>query len=352
MEGGHSRAGGRRRPTIADVAARTGLSKATVSRAMNDRPRVSSATRDLVLSTLDELGYIRSHPATSLSTGRSGMMALIIGNNRNPTVLSAIQGAVSSAAAVGYGVVVHVSDGDETNETVYGGGLSGKAVDGVVHLFPRHDDSAAIRRLQSRGVPVVLVDPEVAVPGTTTVWCDTALDGFLSVTHLLEMGHTRVAVCADVAPWGREEGYADGCRAAWEARATGSGELLVEQAGWTHAAGYGATARWLDLADPPTAICFCCDTAALGGMSRARELGLRLPDELALVGYDDTEVGGWVTPALTALRDRRSKPVEEACNLLFALLAGTAEAGEEHVLATELVVRESSRGTARAPSQP
>ena len=101
----------RRRPTISDVAALTGLSKATVSRALNDRDRVSAATRARVLATLEEIGYIRSHAAASLSTGRTGLLGLVIGANRNPTVLSAMHGALSAAGD--YDVAVYVSETDE-----------------------------------------------------------------------------------------------------------------------------------------------------------------------------------------------------------------------------------------------
>src|SRR5262245_57759194 len=96
-----------RRPTIADVAAMPGLSKATVSRAMNGRDRVSSETRERVTRTLAEIGYRRSHAATSLSTGRTGLLGLVIGANRNPAALAAIQGASTAAADAGYAVVVY-----------------------------------------------------------------------------------------------------------------------------------------------------------------------------------------------------------------------------------------------------
>ena len=109
--------GDRQRPTISDVAALTGLSKATVSRALNDRQRVSAATRARVLATLEEIGYIRSHAAASLSTGRTGLLGLVVGANRNPTVLSAMHGALSAAG--GPRVVVYVSETDEGHDTIY-----------------------------------------------------------------------------------------------------------------------------------------------------------------------------------------------------------------------------------------
>ena len=202
----------RRRPTISDVAALTGLSKATVSRALNDRDRVSAATRARVLATLEEIGYLRSHAAASLSTGRTGLLGLVIGANRNPTVLSAMHGALSAAGD--YDVAVYVSETDERHDTIYGRLLASRAVDGVVHLFPGVTDEPFVRSLQRRGVPVVVVEPQAPFAEVSTVWPDSFHDGYISTAHLLEGGHSRIAICGDVPGWGRERRYVEGYRRA------------------------------------------------------------------------------------------------------------------------------------------
>ncbi len=330
----------RRRPTISDVAALTGLSKATVSRALNDRDRVSAATRARVLATLEEIGYLRSHAAASLSTGRTGLLGLVIGANRNPTVLSAMHGALSAAGD--YDVAVYVSETDERHDTIYGRLLASRAVDGVVHLFPGVADEPFIRSLQRRGVPVVVVEPQAPFAEVSTVWPDSFHDGYLSTAHLLEGGHSRIAICGDVPGWGRERRYVEGYRRALADASILVDPELVAEVGWTHEVGYQATARWLALDDPPTAACYCCDTAAFGAMACARDRGLRLPEELAIVGYDDTEVARWVAPALTTLRDRRTMLVAEAFTILTAVLAGEISAPVEREVRSELAIRESS----------
>jgi LacI family transcriptional regulator len=333
--------GSGRRPTISDVATLMGLSKATVSRAMNGRSRVSEETRARVLATLDEIGYTRSHAATSLSTGRTGLLGLVIGANRNPTALSTMQGLMGAAASAGYGVVVYISLSDAEHGSIYADHLRSQAVDGVIHLFPRAADGPTIRQLQRRGTPVVVIDPQVSMAGVATVWSDSFDDGYISTRHLLELGHTRIALCADAAGWGRQHRYADGYRSALQAAGIDADPALVEEIGWTHAAGYQATSAWLELERPPTAICYCCDTAALGGMSAARDHGLQLPQDLAIVGYDDTDVAGWVTPSLTTLKNRRADLAREACALLVALLAAEFD-GDEREVKTTLAVRASS----------
>jgi LacI family transcriptional regulator, galactose operon repressor len=329
-----------RRPTISDVAALTGLSKATVSRALNDRQRVSAATRARVLATLEEIGYLRSHAAASLSTGRTGLLGLVVGANRNPTVLSAMHGALSAAGD--HDVVVYVSETDDGHDTIYRRLLTSRAVDGVVHLFPRIADEPVVRSLQRAGVPVVLVEPEAAVEGVSTVWPDSFDDGYVSTAHLVAHGHSRIAICADTPGWGREQRYVAGYRRALADASIEFDAALVAEAGWTHEAGYEATARWLALDDPPTAACYCCDTAAFGAMACARDRGLRLPEDLAIVGYDDTDVAGWAAPALTALHDRRTSLVAEAFSILNATLAGELTAPVDVEVRSELTVRASS----------
>jgi LacI family transcriptional regulator len=337
----HPAAGGdRRRPTITDVAALTGLSKATISRALNGRDRVSAATRARVLATLEEIGYIRSHAAASLSTGRTGLLGLVVGANRNPTVLSAMHGALSAAGE--YGVVVYVSETDAGHDTIYSRLLASRAVDGVVHLFPRATDEPMVRSLQRGGVPVVAVEPEAPFAGVSTVWPDSFDDGYVSTAHLLERGHTRIAIGADSPGWGREGSYVEGYRRALADASVDLDSALVAELGWDHAAGYGATARWLAVDDPPTAACFCCDTAAFGAIACARDRGLRVPEDLAVVGYDDTEVASWVAPALTTLRDRRRTLVAAAFTVLAGILDGTIAAPVERTVRSELAIRASS----------
>jgi LacI family transcriptional regulator len=332
--------GDRRRPTITDVAALTGLSKATVSRALNDRDRVSAATRARVLATLEEIGYIRSHAAASLSTGRTGLLGLVVGANRNPTVLSAVHGALSAAGE--YGVVVYVSETDAGHDTIYRRLLASRAVDGVVHLFPRATDEPMVRSLQRGGVPVVAVEPEAPFDDVSTVWPDSFDDGYVSTEHLVAQGHTRIAICADTPDWGREREYVAGYLRALADNSVDVDGALIAEAGWDHAAGYEATALWLALADPPTAACYCCDTAAFGAIACARDSDLRVPDDLAVVGYDDTEVASWVAPALTTLRARRTNLVAEAFTVLTGVLDGAIAAPVERTVGSELVIRESS----------
>jgi DNA-binding LacI/PurR family transcriptional regulator len=212
-------------------------------------------------------------------------------------------------------------------------------------FFPRAGDTAYLEELERGGVRVVVVDPEEAMGRLFTVWTDAHDDGFLSAMHLIDRGHRRIALCADEPGWARQEEYVSGYRSALRAAGLDWDPALVAHEGWDHHAGYRATVRWLVSEDPPTAICFCCDTAALGGLAAAGELGFRVPEDLALVAYDDTDVAGWVQPPLTTLRERRSKLIEEACRLLVALIDGDEPSERERLLSTDLRIRRSSDNT-------
>jgi LacI family transcriptional regulator len=333
------------RPTISDVAALTGLSKATVSRAINNTGRVSQQTRATVLQTLDEIGYRRSHAATSLSTGRTGMIGLIIGANRNPTALSAIQGATAAAERAGYAVVVYVSDSADAHADIHHDLLTSRAVDGVVHLFPRADDRGTIGQLRRGGLPVVVIDPQCEMDGTVSVWSDARDDGLQSTEHLLVQGHRRIAVCADVPGWGRQQEYVEGYKDALEQAGAPFDPQLVSERGWDFDAGRDATTSLLSLPEPPTGVIYCCDTAALGGLAAAVTAGRRVPDDLALVAYDDTEVSAWVEPALSTLTDRRKALVEQASELLTQIIGGSAPIDQELTVRTTLRLRASSLHT-------
>lgn len=336
------RRGTSRRPTIKDIAALTGLSKATVSRAINGRDRISPATRERVLATLDAIGYTPSHAATSLSTGRTRLLGLMIGANRNPTALSAMQGALMAATAAQYGVIVYITEKETEHDVVYTQLLAGNSVDGAIHLFPRKEDESVVRKMHERGLPVIVIEPQAPMAGIPTVQSDAFDDGYISTRHLVHLGHRRIALCADVPGWGVQDRYIDGYFAALDEAGIPRDPNLTVAAGWTHDAGYLAASQWLDLPDAPTGMCFCCDTAALGALSAARDRNIRLPEDLSIVGYDDSDVGQWVNPSLTTLRGRRSGLVQRACELLVALIDGQARPVQEVVVRTDLVVRGST----------
>ncbi len=332
------------RVNIHDVAALTGLSIATVSRAINGRPRIAPQTRARVLAALEEVGYAPSRAATSLSTGRTNLIGLMLGELRDPVALEVMHGALTTAVQADFGVVTYMTTEAHENEALYADVAARGSVDGLLWLFPQRRDQEFITRLQARGVPLVLIEPEVATPGVPTVYADAFDDGYRCTRYLLDLGHRRIALCADALEWGLEGRFLDGYRAALADGGVPIDPDLGVMAGWSFEAGYDAALTWLCRPDPPTAMCFWCDMAALGGMAAARELGVTIPDDLSVIGYDDTQLTAWVKPALTTLRERRRGLTRVACTLLLALLKGEAPPDGPVLVKAELIERGSVAG--------
>lgn len=336
-----------RRPRIADIAARTGLSTATVSRALNGKPWVSESTRTQVLAVLDEVGYVPSRLAASLRTGRTGLLGLVIGEPRGPTELAAIQGAWAAAAPARYSVVVYIPPAGGQQESASAAILAPGWVDGVLLLYAKRSDEPLIRRLQHNGLPLVLIDPEVKVPDVPTVYPDYYNDGYQMTRYLVGCGHRRIGLCASDIGWGYDARYIDGYHAALVEAQVPLDPVLAIAEGASYEVGYETTRRWLRLADPPTGLCFHSDMSAMGAIVAAREMGRHVPNDVSIMGFDDTQMARWMKPALTTPRERLLGLTRAATALLLDLIRGTAAAGEPLFIQTDLVVRES---TGRAPA--
>lgn len=332
-----------RRLKIADIAARTNLSTATVSRAINGKPRISAETRARVLAVLDEVGYVPSGVAASLRTKQTGLLGLVIDSPRDPTRAATIDGAFEAALRSKARIVVYMAKEPDDDGMLRDNQMLQRGwVDGAMVLFPGRADIDRIRRLHENGLLLVLIEPEEAVPGVPTVYADAYHDGYISARHLLDLGHRRIAACGNPPGWGLEGRYLDGYRGALSEAGLPIDPELAVAAGWTYRAGYETARAWLQMPDPPTGLCFRVDMAAFGAIAAVRDLGLRVPDDVSIVGGDDTELASWAVPTLTAPRARRSGVARVACELLLGLVAGESPPNEPLLTRTDLAVRQST----------
>lgn len=330
------------RLTINDVARITGLSKATVSRAMSGRDRVAPETRARVMAVLAHSGYTPDRAARSLSTGRTGLIGLTIGENRNPTMLSVIDGAVEVAEAAGLRIVVSVTRSARDNAQMYADVFRGRMVDGGLLMFPPAPDVPILEKLAGTGFPLVAIEPELPIPGVTGVYADARDDGLVATRHLVSLGHRRIAVSLDAPGWGEQDRLLDGHRAALAEAGLVPDDRLVARLGWDHAAGGAAVRTWWSLDERPTAAIFCSDTSALGAVAAVRDLGGQVPADLSVVGYDDSDVLSWFSPPVTSLRRRRSGLTRRACEILIQQLGADRVPVAGRRVQTDLVVRGST----------
>ncbi len=329
------------RVRIADVAKAARVSKATVSFAFNRSDEISEATRKRVMAVARKLGYTPHPTARSLSTKKSGSIGFLIPQSVDVVFANPF----ASLLIRGVGEVCEQHDLTLLLVPPLNGSLESAigraAVDGFISLGLTGDRSLdTLRRI---GLPCVLVDADPQ-PGVATVNIDDFGGAALAAAHLLELGHRRIAVVGLGEPRDRGESGIGAHRLAGyrqTIRAAGGAAPRVVAAGITFVAGQAAFRQLWRGRNHPTAVLAMSDMAAIGLMACAREHGVLVPEELSVVGYDDIPMAGWVTPALTTVRQPIAEKGRQAARLLIAQLGGKHVRSPEP-LATELVVRQST----------
>jgi DNA-binding LacI/PurR family transcriptional regulator len=330
--------------TLEDVAARAGVSRATASRVVNGGERVAAATRRAVEQVVDELGYAPNRAARSLAGHSTDTVALVVSEPStrmfaDPFFAGAIRGIASGLRASRYQLVLLMTQNDADRDRVERHLLRGNA-DGVLLLSVRTDDPIP-SRLVHAGIPCVLAGrpPD----GVEAGFVDADNDGgaHQAVSHLLGRGCTTIATVAgpaDMAPgadrlagWQRALAEADRVPAA----------SLVARGDFTVASGRTATAALLDRCPEIDGIFAASDLMAIGALDAVRQAGRRIPDDVAVVGFDDSELAPSAVPPLTTVRQPLDELGRSMAQLLVRQLDGNTDR-EGVVLQTQLVVRESA----------
>ncbi|WP_460445766.1 LacI family DNA-binding transcriptional regulator [Angustibacter aerolatus] len=336
-----------RRPTIADVARAAGVSKGAVSFALNGRPGVAPGTRDRILATAGELGWSPSHRARALSSSRSLAVGLVLA--RSPETLGSdpffpafIAGVETVLSPAGQALVLQVVPDPAAELAGYRTLAAEGRVDGVLLTDVRVGDErpALLREI---GLPAVVVAPS-ALPGwdgVPAVPADDRPGVAEAVEHLIALGHTRIAHVG-----GRDDlVHARSRREAWQSSLAAhhlpAGPCA--EADFSAASGAAATARLLELPDPPTAVLYANDLMAVAGLSVAHGRGVRVPHDLSVVGFDDTELAAHLTPALTTVRADAAAWGRAAAERLLELVAHPDDVADAPPLPPpRLVVRGST----------
>lgn len=289
--------------TIADVARAAGVSPSAVSFALNGRPGVAPATRERILATAERLGWTPSASARSLSRSRADAVGLVIARPvemlvADPFFPALIAGAEAELAARGQALLLSVVEPGPAETAHYRQLARRGRVDGVLltDLLTRDDRPDLVTGL---GLPAVAVGRPVGGCSVPCVVLDDRPGIAAAVDHLATLGHRRIAYVAGPPPYVHSRSRRLAFTAA--ARRHGMVDARVVVADFSAAGGAAATAELLDSAAPPSAILYVNDTAALAGMSTARARGRSVPGDLSVVGFDDTELGRAIQPALTTI---------------------------------------------------
>ncbi len=327
-------------PTIAQVAREVGVSVPTVSKVLNGRPDVASATRARVEEALDRHGYRRRRPGIP-PTG-AGLIDLVFHRLGSTWSLEIIRGVEDTAAAGRTSVILSELGGRHRPPRTWLETTLARPPLGVL-LVASQLTAAQQRRLTSRSIPFVVIDTDgEPPPDVPTVGSDNWNGGLAATRHLVELGHRRVAAISGPSDMLCSRARIDGYRSALESAGIAVDPTLVDSGNFYVEAGYDAARRLLDRRDRPTAIFAGSDMQAIGALRAAQELGLRVPDDVSLVGYDDLPLAQWTVPALTTVRQPLAEMGAAATRMVLELAAGSTPAVTRVNLATELVVREST----------
>ncbi|WP_084469242.1 LacI family DNA-binding transcriptional regulator [Nocardiopsis trehalosi] len=330
---------------LADIARHAGVSEATVSRVLNDKPGVGADTRTAVLSALDVLGYERP---SRLRQRSAGLVGMVVPELENPVFPMFAQAAEGALAQNGYTPVLCTQPPGGIVEDEYVDLLLERNVSGILFVSGVHADTSAdhglYRRLLARRLPIVLVNGYTDRVAAAFVSADDRRAGHLAVDHLAALGHTRIGFTSGpdrYVPVRRKlQGYHE-AMAAHGLPADG----LVELSLFGVEGGHAAAARLLRRG--VTAVVCGSDLMALGAVRAARQAGLAVPRDFSVVGYDDSQLIAFTDPPLTTVRQPVQAMALAAVRTLCDEIAGHAVSRAEYMFDPELVVRGS---TAAAPA--
>lgn len=327
--------------TIHDVAKCAGVAPITVSRVINNSGYVSRETRQRVEGAIAELGYVPNTLARGLRSKRTNTLALVMTDITNPFFTVIARGVEDTAKKSGYSVIFCNTDESETEEFKYAQILAQKQVDGVI-LVPAGGNSKTVEFFQSNDIPVVLIDRRVPNVGCDTVRCDSISGAYKLVKLLLDLGHSRIAAISGPRGVSTAEDRIEGYRNALAEAGLEEVEM-VYYGTFTVAGGYELAVQIMQNEQPPTAL-FCANNFITIGVLKAfLDHGIRVPDDVALVGFDDLPVNLIVEPFITVAAQPAYEMGKWGTKLLLDRLTGVApEQYQQEILPVEIVTRKSS----------
>jgi len=330
-----------RRVTMSDVAREAGVSLMTVSRAINAKGEINPQTRARVLRVAEEMGYRPSNIARGLATRRTHTLGLVIPDVANPFFSDVARGAEHVAYAAGYNVFLCNTDEDPQRESAVLQSLEEKRVDGIVLCSSRLDDGE-LRTVVDRHPAVVLVNRELENAGAGVVLVDDETGGRAVAQHLLQAGHKAVGLLAG--PPASRSGHqrARGYRAALAAAGLPYRPDWVRDCSPVVESGQAVASALLAAHPELTALECYNDLVAVGALQACADLGRRVPDDVAVAGFDYIVLAALVTPPLTTCRVPRYELGAQAMRLLLEQIGGCPQGHRKIVLRPDLVVRASA----------
>ncbi|HEX6483967.1 MAG TPA: LacI family DNA-binding transcriptional regulator [Ktedonobacteraceae bacterium] len=326
--------------TIFDVADEAGVSYATVSRVINNKVHVSPEKRERVFRAMAQLGYVANMQARSLAGGKSRVVGLLVDYLSSSYMDEIIRGIDEALDAENYDLMLYTTHRRKTKESAYVTKLTRRLADGLLLILPRNT-VAYLDTLRQRQFPHVLIDylsDKQNVPSVSTTNFRGACD---AMSFLLSLGHQRIGFITGTMEFGCARDRLDGYHAVLKDHGIPADPHLICEGNFMQPQGYECAQKLLSLPERPTAIFASNDMMALGVMEAARERGLRLPEDLSIIGFDDIPQASYVHPALTTIRQPLEEMGRSAAHLLLKYIAHPNAEIERIELPTRLIIRES-----------
>jgi LacI family transcriptional regulator len=333
----------RRRATLAAVAAKAGVSLPTVSKVVNGRPDVAPETRARVERLLGEFNYHRPGARRGQRRGRrSGLIDLIFNGLDSPWAVEILRGVEDWCASHATGAAVSAVRHGSARPASWTSALASHDTEGVI-LVTSELTTPQLEQLRGDGIPLVVVDPvNLPDPDLPSVGTTNWAGGLAATDHLTSLGHTRIGAIAGPPEYLCSRARLDGYRSGLDRARVPYRPELIRHGDFQHEGGFLRGSELLDLPEPPTAIFAGSDQQALGVYEAARQHGLRVPQDLSIVGFDDLPVARWISPPLTTVRQPLTEMGHTAAAMLGDLIESKPLPTRRVELSTELIVREST----------
>jgi DNA-binding LacI/PurR family transcriptional regulator len=326
---------------IREVAKRAGVSTATVSRVVNGTAPVDARTEKRVRAAIQRSGYYPNTHARTLGTGKSHIYGMIISDIENPFFPELVKCFERLAVEHSYEVLIANTDYQADRMEVCVRRMLERKVDGVA-IMTSEMDPELIQMLCGRGIPIAFLDTGAVGPGITNISLDYDSGVDQAMDHLTSLGHRKIAFVSGPANLASARTRSDAFLASLERKKIKCSEAFIRAANHRFDGGYAAMLDILKLPVRPTAVLASNDLTAIGIMGAVYAAGLRVPEDISVVGFDDIALSSFMAPPLTTIRLSRAEIAEFAFNSLYAASQRGETKGVTHIVRAELVIRQST----------
>jgi len=329
--------------TISDVAEKAKVSRATVSHVINNTRYVSDETRHKVEKVISELGYRPNVLARSLRSGQTHTLGLIVPDSSNTFFAEISREIEISAFEAGYSVILCNSNEDPQREKLYIDVLTEKQVDGII-LVSTCGQINTLRGLKKLQIPVALLDRDIKNLSLDTVLVDNKNGGLLATNHLISLGHQRIGFITGPSDANPSAERLTGYKQALRENGIPFEKELIRYGDFTAPSGRLKAIELISLSNPPTAIFAGNDMMAIGVLRAATEKGLHVPEDIALIGFDDIELAAFTNPPLTTIAQPKLEMGKTITELLIQRIKNKERDVQFKMLPVSLIIRETCGG--------